>query len=242
MTDLMLLPLMLLLHMLSSLWANARPLPEQADRLQQRAWLILKALPLAAAISALLLSQGLVSGLMGFILILLSQLILEHQRLTRPQTFTASFVLGQLIPVAIVVLLWSGATDNWSQLAAAFEQLLQPQMLTVLVGALFLLHPTSSLIALVLTPWLNHVDLQDEQSLKKAGRLIGFLERLLAFAFVVMGQWSAIGFLLAAKSSMRCNDTRQAKRPVSEYVLLGTLLSFGTSVATGLAVRTLLGG
>lgn len=98
MTDLMLLPLMLLLHMLSSLWANARPLPEQADRLQQRAWLTLKALPLAAAISALLLSQGLVSGLMGFIVILLSQLILEHQRLTRPQTFTASFVLGQLIP------------------------------------------------------------------------------------------------------------------------------------------------
>ena len=75
----MLLPLMLLLHMLSSLWANARPLPEQADRLQQRAWLTLKALPLAAAISALLLSQGLVSGLMGFIVILLSQLILAIQ-------------------------------------------------------------------------------------------------------------------------------------------------------------------
>ena len=56
-----------------------------------------------------------------------------------------------------------------------------------------------------------------------------------------MGQWPAIGFLLAAKSIMRFNDTRSAKRPVSEYVLLGTLLSFGFSIAAGLVARALLG-
>lgn len=241
MTDTVLLLLMLLLHMLSSLWASARPLPAEANRMQQRAWLILKALPLAVAMGALLLSQSLTTALLAFILVLCSQLLLEHQRLIRPQTFVTTALLSQLLPVLILVGLWCAATSNWPQLAAVLARLLQQDALILALAALFLLHPTSTLIAQILTPWLNHRDLQDEQSLKQAGRLIGFLERLLIFAFVVMGQWSAIGFLLAAKSIMRFNDTRTAKRPVSEYVLLGTLLSFGFSIATGLVARALLG-
>lgn len=241
MTDSVLLLLMLLLHMLSSLWANARPLPPEASRMQQRAWLILKALPLALAIGALLLSQSLSTALLGFILVLCSQLLVEHQRLIRPQSFFSTALFSQLLPVLILVGLWSAATGNWPQLADALARLLQPDALILALATLFLLHPTSTLIAQILTPWLNHNDLQDEQSLKQAGRLIGFLERLLIFAFVVMGQWPAIGFLLAAKSIMRFNDTRSAKRPVSEYVLLGTLLSFGFSIAAGLVARALLG-
>ncbi|GGE44992.1 hypothetical protein GCM10007421_18960 [Halopseudomonas oceani] len=240
MADNVLLPLMLVLHMLSSLWASARPLPEQATRTQQRAWLMLKALPLAVATAVLLLSQSLTTALLAFVIVLVSQLILEHQRITRPPRFATSLLLGQILPIAVLVLLWSGATGRWDALVESASALLQPDVLIILLAALFLLHPTSTLIALILTPWLNHNDLQDERSLKQAGRLIGFLERMLIFAFVVMGQWSAIGFLLAAKSIMRFNDTRQAKRPVSEYVLLGTLLSFGFSIAAGLATRVLI--
>lgn len=239
MTDTTLLLLLLLLHMLSSVWASARPLPDSATRLQQRAWLILKALPLAVAVGALLLSQSLSWSLLAFTVVLVSQLLLEQQRLMRTQRFSSTLLFGQVLPVAVLVLLWAGATDNGQAIIAASQSLLQPAELIIAVAVLFLLHPASALIAQVLTPWLSHSDLQDEQSLKQAGRLIGFLERVLIFAFVVMGQWAAIGFLLAAKSIMRFNDTRSAKRPVSEYVLLGTLLSFGFAIATGLLVRGL---
>ena len=47
-------------------------------------------------------------------------------------------------------------------------------------------------------------------------------------------------FLLAAKSIMRFNDTRTAKRPVSEYVLLGTLLSFTFSLMVGIGLSGVL--
>ena len=55
--------------------------------------------------------------------------------------------------------------------------------------------------------------------------------------FVLLDQWQAIGFLLTAKSILRFNELKgRNNRQRSEYVLLGTLLSFSLSIALGLAV------
>ncbi|MCE5207285.1 MAG: hypothetical protein LLG42_03130 [Chloroflexi bacterium] len=56
-----------------------------------------------------------------------------------------------------------------------------------------------------------------------AGRVIGILERLLIYYFVLNAQYSAIGFILAAKSFTRFRELE--KRTFAEYVLIGTLLS-----------------
>ena len=75
----------------------------------------------------------------------------------------------------------------------------------------------------------------EEDSLPKAGKYIGMLERLLVFGFIVLQQWAAIGWLIAAKSILRFSDLSRAKdRKLTEYVLIGTLLSFGLAIATGL--------
>jgi hypothetical protein len=59
--------------------------------------------------------------------------------------------------------------------------------------------------------------------------------------FVITGKWEAIGFLLAAKSVFRFGDLRKSKdRKLTEYILIGTLISFGISILTGLAVVWLL--
>lgn len=71
------------------------------------------------------------------------------------------------------------------------------------------------------------------ESIKNAGALIGNLERIIAFAFVLIGQYEAVGFIIAAKSLLRFKDTDTAK---TEYVLAGTLLSFG--IATLCAILT----
>lgn len=68
----------------------------------------------------------------------------------------------------------------------------------------------------------------EEKSLKDAGKYIGMLERLLIFFFIVVGHWEGVGFLLAAKSIFRFGDlTRATDRKLTEYILIGTLLSFG---------------
>lgn len=78
---------------------------------------------------------------------------------------------------------------------------------------------------------------EDDHSLPNAGRVIGNVERMLTLVFVMLGQYEAIGFLLAAKSLLRFRETDTEK---SEYVLVGTLLSFGIAILVGVAVKLLI--
>ncbi|HLV52538.1 MAG TPA: hypothetical protein VKY29_00860, partial [Cryomorphaceae bacterium] len=51
-------------------------------------------------------------------------------------------------------------------------------------------------------------------------------------------QWAAIGFLMAAKSIFRFGDLTRAKdRRLTEYILIGTFLSFGIALAVGMLYR-----
>lgn len=59
---------------------------------------------------------------------------------------------------------------------------------------------------------------------KKAGGLIGLLERIIILIFLSIGQYSAIGLVLTAKSVARYDKISKDKN-FAEYYLLGTLLS-----------------
>lgn len=70
--------------------------------------------------------------------------------------------------------------------------------------------------------------------IKDAGKYIGMLERLFIFAFVITSFWEGIGFLLAAKSIFRFGDLKEHKEiKLTEYILIGTLLSFGIAIVIG---------
>lgn len=69
-----------------------------------------------------------------------------------------------------------------------------------------------------------------------AGKYIGILERLFIFTFICLNFWEGIGFLLAAKSIFRFGDLKQNKEiKLTEYILIGTLLSFGLAIGISLA-------
>ncbi len=97
------------------------------------------------------------------------------------------------------------------------------------------LKPTNILIKLVLDKY-KIGDAESCQSIKNAGALIGNLERILTMVFVLIGQYEAVGFIVAAKSLLRFKETDTAK---TEYVLAGTLLSFGIATILGLLVKHL---
>ena len=99
---------------------------------------------------------------------------------------------------------------------------------------------------MLLQPYINEVAKSENEngdgaSLKNAGKYIGMLERLFVFGFILAGQWSAIGLLIAAKSVFRFGDLNKGNnRKLTEYVLIGTLLSFGLAILTGLLYKYLL--
>lgn len=76
----------------------------------------------------------------------------------------------------------------------------------------------------------------DEGGLENAGRLIGQLERSLIFLMILVDQPAGIGFLIAAKSVLRF-DTTQNNKKASEYVIIGTLASFGWAIGVAYATK-----
>ncbi|MBP1222774.1 DUF3307 domain-containing protein [Flavobacterium sp. 1355] len=112
----------------------------------------------------------------------------------------------------------------------------------LITGFLFITKPISILIKTIISVWNPENSNNDsDNSLANAGNYIGILERLFVFCFILTGHFEAIGFLLAAKSIFRFGDLKEAKdRKLTEYVLIGTLISFGSAIITGLIVQGLL--
>ncbi len=99
-----------------------------------------------------------------------------------------------------------------------------------ILAVLLCIKPANILIKLILKKY-QVGETQSCENIKNAGALIGDLERILTIIFVIIGQYEAIGFIIAAKSILRFKDTDTAK---TEYVLAGTFLSFGIALLCGL--------
>jgi hypothetical protein len=70
------------------------------------------------------------------------------------------------------------------------------------------------------------------------GRAIGVLERALAVTLVLLGEYGALGLIVAAKALARFRALDD--REFAEYFLIGTLASLLLGVLGGVAVRLLL--
>ncbi len=87
-------------------------------------------------------------------------------------------------------------------------------------------------VALLVAPWSDGHALP--AGLPNGGRLIGILERGIIFMLIVAGQPAGIGFLIAAKSVLRF-ETTSKDQSAGEYVIVGTLASFGWAMAVSWA-------
>mgnify|MGYP001073925348 CR=1 FL=1 len=110
----------------------------------------------------------------------------------------------------------------------------QQKIIFIALAFVLLTNVTGVIMKVFLSKWkLN--DFEGE-SLENAGLYIGILERLFIFGFVFLDYWEGIGFLIAAKSIFRFSDLTRAKdRKLTEYVLIGTLLSYGIAMLIALA-------
>ena len=114
-----------------------------------------------------------------------------------------------------------------------------PKFLVLLIGYILVVFPAGFLIGKATEKWQREIAKETEQeSLKKAGRYIGIFERVLVLTFILSNNFSAIGFLIGAKSILRFGDVKGARKH-TEYVLIGTLMSFSLCILLGLLIRYL---
>ena len=83
---------------------------------------------------------------------------------------------------------------------------------------------------------LPHGDEFIKEGLPNAGEQIGLLERGLILMFMLTNLPLAVGFLLAAKSLYGFGENYKN----AQYVIIGTLASFGWAIAVALATQSLL--
>ena len=167
------------------------------------------------------------------ITISLSHFIIDAVKLLiqKEKTKRILFFIDQLLHLIVIWICYLIFTDNRLNL----EAFMSLDNLLIMTCLLFLTVPVSIIMKTIFTKWNISKLTEGNESLKDAGKYIGILERLLVFIFIINDHWEAVGFLITAKSVFRFGDLKESKqRKLTEYILIGTLISFGIAIAIGL--------
>lgn len=149
------------------------------------------------------------------------------------------FLLDQIAHIAVIIALCIYITDNQSLIAYVSALATNPKVLWVVCGYLIILSPSAVFIRMMLERLT--ANFSSEGSLPLAGQSIGMIERVLMLSFILLDQFAGLGFLLAAKSVFRFGDLSASKdKKLTEYVMLGTLLSVSVTLFVGLGVNSLI--
>jgi len=149
------------------------------------------------------------------------------------------FLIDQILHISFIVVfanIWLIANNDWQQFSWFQDfAISHPLRMNTIVAMMLALKPANTLILLILGACKVSIapSKDDDHGDFHSGELIGWLERGLMLLFVIMSQYEAIGFLIAAKSILRFNEASSGSEK-SEYVLTGTLLSLATALALGI--------
>ena len=143
------------------------------------------------------------------------------------------FFIDQFIHLIVIVAVCYLWKSNLPDCVNGVDE----KYIALLLGLLVCLKPSNIIIKEIIKVANIKVSKGNDdntEDLPNAGKLIGIVERLLSLVFVLLGQYEAVGFIIAAKSLLRFAEGDKAK---SEYVLIGTLLSFSLAIFVGVAIK-----
>jgi hypothetical protein len=134
----------------------------------------------------------------------------------------------------IVILSVSKLFTTYFKVSPVFMFSFSTVTFFIILAFLFCTKPANIMIKEVFRAFdIKVIKVGESEELPNAGKLIGIIERWLVLTFILLNQFEAVGFLLAAKSILRFKEAETLK---SEYVLIGTMLSFATAIAFGISV------
>ena len=177
------------------------------------------------------------------VLLSTAAIMLSHYLIDIAKSYSSKgvmpFLLDQIAHIAVIIALCIYITDNQSLIAYVSALATNPKVLWVVCGYLIILSPSAVFIRMMLERLT--ANFSSEGSLPLAGQSIGMIERVLMLSFILLDQFAGLGFLLAAKSVFRFGDLSASKdKKLTEYVMLGTLLSVSVTLFVGLGVNSLI--
>ena len=149
------------------------------------------------------------------------------------------FLIDQLLHFLVIILIWIILFNKWDDTRVVLGEIYSNnKYLTVLLIYIAASWPLGILIGIATEKWRTETGVNTD-GLAKAGMWIGLLERFLILTFILINQYAAIGFLIAAKSILRFSEKENSTQKKTEYVLIGTLMSFAATMILGLIMNAL---
>ena len=153
-----------------------------------------------------------------------------------------AFFADQILHIAVIILIVYAMREFdirelYRQSAASFFSafgISEMVFLTWTVKLLALHKPVNIMIGHILAFYKPAESTGENINDKNAGRYIGTLERIIMAIFISLGQYSAVGLVLTAKSIARY-DRISKEQDFAEYYLLGTLLSTISAICISIA-------
>lgn len=149
------------------------------------------------------------------------------------------FIIDQILHLLVILTTWLLYTEQYDEFVKLFYSILNSSKFWWLLLAYILLTiPSSVFIGKMTNKWSDELNGSTQiEGLVNAGKWIGILERVLIFTFIIIYQWSMIGFLLAAKSVFRFGDLKDSTdQKKTEYIIIGTFISFSFAISLGLLI------
>ncbi len=160
---------------------------------------------------------------------------------TRSGDQIGAHLLDQLVHLFTLALVAYIAPDLWSSGIWAAAPGFIPHALLLTAGAIYATRAGGFAVGILMRPYGPDFS---KDSLPGGGLLIGLLERGLIYVLILAGLPIGIGFLVAAKSVLRFESAKEGdiaeNRKRSEYIIIGTLASFGWAIIVSLIVLLLL--
>jgi len=196
---------------------------------------------IAGLLTYLFLQQW--TGFLVPVFVMITHFGIDLWKLNQKEDDLKTFLLDQFFHLLVLLFAWLYLTENFNGIVPFFESLFDSQNALILItGYLIVIFPFGFIIGKATKTWQEEIEKEDKiNSLEKAGRYIGIFERILVLTFVLSQNMAAIGFLIAAKSILRFSDKSQSGgRKQTEYVLIGTLMSFALTIILGFLMNTLI--
>lgn len=150
-------------------------------------------------------------------------------------------ISDQLVHLVTLVGVAGFAPDLWQTGIWGNAPHFVSHILLLLAGAVYVTRAGGFAIGILMAPYGPAFS---KDSLPGGGKMIGLLERGLIYVLILAGLPIGIGFLVAAKSVLRFETAKEGdlteNRKRSEYVIIGTLASFGWAILVSLAILLLL--
>lgn len=154
----------------------------------------------------------------------------------------AAYITDQIAHILTITAISILAPTLWSTGLWAQTPDWVPYILLLLSGFIFTTRAGGFAVG-KLMDLFDAIDFS-KNSLAGAGNIIGLLERGLIFILMIAGLPIGIGFLVAAKSVLRfetvAEGTDPENRKRSEYIIIGTLASFGWAITVSFCVVILM--